>query len=212
MPSPVVGVVDYRMGNLHSVMKAFERAGADVRLVTDSASFHGVDALVLPGQGHFGEAMRNLAMNGLVPPIQAHIAAKRPFMGICLGLQVLFESSAEDPETPGLGIFHGKVRRFPEVLEQDGKPCRLLAPAIGWNLVTPVGSGLFESPAYYYFDHSYYVEAAGETAAIVAATTEYGVKYASAVAIDRLIAVQFHPEKSSDDGINLIRRFLRTIC
>lgn len=200
-----IAVIDYGMGNLHSVTKALAVAGGEVTVTADAALIEDADAVVLPGQGHFGEAMKRLTEVGLVEPIAARLTARRPFLGICLGLQVLFETSEESPGVRGFGFFRGRVRRFPATI--DGE--RLTIPSMGWNLVTPTGKAgraLIGEADRYYFVHSYYVES--DDPSVMAAETRYGLPYLSAAAAPPVFAVQFHPEKSSTHGLDLLRRWI----
>jgi glutamine amidotransferase len=193
-----VAVLDFGMGNLRSVAKALERVGADVDVtgtVPDTA-----DALVVPGQGAFGSCLVNLGSQK--DAVEAWIRSGRPFLGICLGLQILFESSQEGGG-PGLGVFEGKVVRFPDGVK---------IPHIGWNEVRPTRKlPLFdgiEPGARFYFCHSFYPDA---TPGDAAATSDYGVEFACAVARDNVSAVQFHPEKSGEQGLALLGNFLRGV-
>lgn len=210
---PVLGIVDYGMGNLHSVAKAVAKSGADTRLIDDPCDLTGIDGVILPGVGNFGEAMNRLVSAGFVDPLRQWLTEGRPFLGICLGMQVLFESSEEAPDRPGLGFFKGTVRRFP--FEVEGK--KLTVPAIGWNTVRvreDVADVLSPDDATrngfepsYYFVHSYFVDP--EDDAIVAARAYYGISYAAAVARPPIYATQFHPEKSGDGGLELLRCFVK---
>jgi imidazole glycerol-phosphate synthase subunit HisH len=178
-----VAVVDHGMGNLRSVCKALEAVGAQVRLCADPAGPEACDGLCLPGQGIFGRCLRNLRVSGMDELIRRWIAEGRPFLGICLGLQVLFESSEED-QARGLGLLAGTVTRL------QG-PVRV--PHIGWNQV---------SGRYYYFDHSYAVQPSDES--LVTGWCEHGVRFAARIEVGRLLAVQFHPEKSGSRGLELL--------
>lgn len=199
----MIGIVDYGMGNLGSVVNACRFLGVPSRIVARADELDGVEGLVLPGVGAFGDCMRHLEAHGLVNPIRAWIEADRPFLGICLGLQALFSSGEESPGTPGLGLFAGTVRRFPSV---PG----LKIPQIGWNRVQwtqpghPVTEGI-PSGSHMYFVHSYYVD--NEDAELTAGQTEHGLVYTSAIARGNLFAVQFHPEKSQRVGLQLVRNF-----
>jgi imidazole glycerol phosphate synthase glutamine amidotransferase subunit len=228
--APLIAVIDYGMGNLHSVTKALAAAGGgmdakpssarqdvahqeggNVITVTTAAELARADAIVLPGVGHFGEASRRLEERGLSEPLRAWAREGRPFLGICLGLQVLFESSEESPGVKGLGIFPGTVKRFPR--EVNGQ--KLIVPAIGWNAVTPVSSDAAtilgsSRDERYYFVHSYFVAPAEN--ALIAATAEYGPAYCAAVARPPLFATQFHPEKSGAAGLELLKRFLAHVA
>lgn len=210
---PVLGIIDYGMGNLHSVEKALAIAGAAPRLVATAGpdALAGLDALVLPGVGHFGEAMTRLEAASFPGVLRAWVEADRPFLGICLGMQVLLDESEEAPGRRGLGIVPGRVRLFPG--EVDGR--RLTVPAMGWNTIAPrpefapaLNPDGSPDPRYY-FVHSYYCEPTDPS--LVAATADYGVEYAAAFGRGRLLATQFHPEKSGDRGLALLARFVSTL-
>ncbi|MDR1191193.1 MAG: imidazole glycerol phosphate synthase subunit HisH [Verrucomicrobiales bacterium] len=199
-----IGLIDYGRGNLHSVDKALELLGANVELVADGDRFAAQDALVLPGVGAFGDAMRNLAERGLVEPIRAWVRAGKPFLGICLGYQLLFDESDESPNVSGLGLVRGRVVKFPPAV---GK-----IPHMGWNNVTvsDAGRALFApvSGEYFYHVHSYFPQPADIS--LAACWTEYeGVRFASGIVSGRLAAFQFHPEKSQANGLRLLGNFLR---
>lgn len=201
---PVIAVVDYDIGNLHSACKGLKKAGAETIVTASPAEIDRADAVVLPGVGAFDPAMENLRDRSLVEPLQAAAAAGKPFFGICVGMQVLFEGSEEGDE-PGLGIVPGYVRRFQP--EPD-----LTIPHMGWNdlqLVQPHCT-LFQDlgpQPYAYFVHSYYCEPKDPQA--VAATVTHGRQtIAAAIARDNLVAVQFHPEKSSTVGLKILANFV----
>jgi len=198
----MITIIDYGMGNLRSVSKAFEKQGFEVLVTGDSEKISGASGLVLPGVGHFGACIRNLQQLELLDPIGYHIKSGKPFLGICLGLQVLFEESEESPGYPGLGIIKGKVVRFPRFRA-------LKVPHMGWNQIRFSGQPevLKEVPegSWFYFVHSYYVEPRQEGLGLV--TTEYGVTFTAAVQWDNIFACQFHPEKSSDIGLKLLKNF-----
>jgi glutamine amidotransferase len=190
------------MGNLASVAKALERVGAEVRLVHDPAAVDRAAAVVLPGVGAFRDAMARLDDTGLADAVVRRIAAGVPFLGVCLGLQLLFESSGEGGRRPGLGVFRGTVERLPTTLK---------VPQIGWNELEwrAAGAGMaagLPAPAYVYFVHSYAARPADP--GIVAAVTDYGGEVVAAVARDNVWAVQFHPEKSSHAGLRLLASFV----
>ena len=198
----LIAIVDYGMGNLFSVEKAFAHLGAGVVVTSEARRVAAADKVVLPGVGAFGDCMRNLKARGLVAVLRESAAAGKPFLGICLGLQALFEGSEESPEAEGLGIFKGTVRR----IEAPG----LKVPHMGWNSLTPgapspLFEGLQESP-YVYFVHSYH--AVPEDGALVTARTEYGGALTAAVGRGAVQAVQFHPEKSGDVGLAILRNFI----
>ncbi len=195
-----VAIVDYRAGNLRSVAKALEAVGAEPLVTSDAGDIKRSDALVFPGQGANDSSMRALRERGLVDPITQFIEADRPFLGVCLGLQLLMDASDEGTE-PGLGVIPGRTRRLPAGQK---------IPHMGWNSVTIKGdhevlSGV-AAGSHFYFVHSYYADP--NDAAVVAGTTEYGVEFTSAVARRALVAVQFHPEKSGEMGLDLYRRFV----
>ncbi|NLE21252.1 MAG: imidazole glycerol phosphate synthase subunit HisH [Actinobacteria bacterium] len=202
---PRVAVVDYGMGNLASVAKALARSGADVRVTQSAAEVRGAAGVVLPGVGAFGDAAARLEQTGLGAVVLERIAAGTPFLGVCLGLQLLFESSSEGGRRPGLGVLGGTVELLPTDLK---------VPHIGWNDLEwgPAGAGMargLPAPAIVYFVHSY--AALPTDPAVVAATTDYGGRVVAAVARDNVWAVQFHPEKSSAVGLQLLGNFVATI-
>lgn len=205
---PKLAVLDYGMGNLRSVVKAWEHVGADAVLVQTPAELAGRDALVFPGQGAIVDCMTALRRTGFDHAIREWIAADRPFFGICLGLQALFESSEEGGGTPGLGIFPGSVRRFRFPPEAG-----LKIPHMGWNPVSfsgdaPTASGL--EGASFYFVHSYRAVPVDPT--LVWGRTEYGGEaFCSAIRRGRCHATQFHPEKSQAKGLQLYRQYLESL-
>ena len=201
----MIVVVDYGMGNLHSVSKALVAAGAQVRVTDSPDAIARAEGLVVPGVGAFADAMRRLTERNLCEPIRRHIDAGKPFLGICLGLQMLFDVGCEDGEYAGLGVLPGKVVRF----ERDDPALKI--PHMGWNQVrivgtSPVLGGLTDGD-YLYFVHSYYVEPDDES--IVATWTDYGGEFVSSVARDNLFACQFHPEKSQTLGLKILRNFVK---
>lgn len=196
-----IAIVDYGMGNLRSVEKGFMHVGADVRVVNDPQGVKNASAIVLPGVGAFGDCIRNLNDLGLIDPILCGIKSGKPFLGICLGLQILFEESEEFGQSRGLGVFKGRVPRFPE--------SDLKVPHMGWNRINikqkaPILDGI-EDGSFFYFVHSYYV--APEDKSIIAATTEYGIEFTSMVWQDNVFATQFHPEKSQAAGLKVLKGF-----
>jgi glutamine amidotransferase len=198
----VIKIVDYGMGNLRSVQKAFEKIGADAQVVSSPADLEGAEKLVLPGVGAFRDAIAELKRTGLDRPVREHIAADKPFLGICLGLQLLFDVSYEDGQWEGLGVLPGKVVRFAD--QPD-----LKIPHMGWNsleLAQParIFEGVPEGSSVY-FVHSYYVVPEDES--VIAARTEHGTSFVSAVAKNNLFATQFHPEKSQSVGLRLLTNF-----
>ena len=195
-----VAIVDYDAGNLRSVQRALERFGATAVITSDRQVIGGADAMVFPGQGANDSSMRHLKERGLVEPIREFVRSGRPFLGVCLGLQLLMEGSDEGVE-PGLGLLKGWVRRLPPGSK---------IPHMGWNLVElsrehPVFEGVPDG-SYFYFVHSYYADP--EDRGLVAGSTTYGVEFCSAVAYDNVAAVQFHPEKSGDTGLMVYRNFV----
>jgi len=204
--SPLIAVVDYGAGNLRSVVKALERSGLDARVVGDPDALRRADAVVLPGVGAFADAVSHLSAKGLDAAVSESIAAGRPYLGLCLGLQLLFEASEEHGETPGLGLLRGRVERFPE---RDAAGLALRVPHIGWNTVRfagdhPMLKNLPQEDCYY-FVHSYKVVPADPE--VTVGVTDYGGEFAAAVARDNLFAVQFHPEKSQAAGKKVLDAF-----
>jgi len=203
---PRLGLIDYGSGNLRSVSKALEAAGAQIVRLEQGPIAGGFDAIVLPGVGAFGDSVNQLKNRDLFVPLQKWLKDGRRFLGICLGFQLLFESSEESPEVAGLGIFQGQVRKFPQE--------RVKVPQIGWNVVKWTEHahtlyGKLPPDPYFYFVHSYYPQPKDES--IVAGYTEYGDSFAAAVATKNLLATQFHPEKSQESGLVLLRQFLDTL-
>ena len=203
----MIQIVDYGMGNLRSVQKAFERLSVRAAICTRPAEIADCDKLILPGVGAFRDAIAELRRQEFVDPILAHIAAGKPFLGICLGLQLLFDVSYEDGRWEGLGILPGQVVRFPEQTESEVP--RLKVPHMGWNAVTAAADcPLFAAipPAsYFYFVHSYYVVPDDDS--VVVGRTEYGQPFASVVQSGKMFATQFHPEKSQKLGLQLLKNF-----
>jgi len=204
MPTkPRIAVVDYGAGNLRSVAKALVRSNLEAVVTADPKEVRGADAIVLPGVGAFADAVANLKSSGLGDAIRESLAAGRPYLGLCLGLQVLFEEGEEHGVTPGLGLLPGRVVRFPDKTP-SGEAMRV--PHIGWNTVKFSGDHpmISKLPAEdtFYFVHSYY--AAPSCESDIVGRVDYEGEFAAAVARSRLLAVQFHPEKSQSSG----RRFL----
>ena len=197
----MISIIDYGAGNLQSVEKALRHIGCDCQVTADPGALLASQAAVLPGVGSFGDAMEQLRARGLEQPIHAFVDSGRPFLGICLGLQILFEESEESPGVPGLGLLQGKILRLPG---DRG----LKIPHIGWNSLSlkegePLFSGLPEEP-FVYFVHSYYLRAQED---VVAATAEYGTLIHAAVRKGNLMACQFHPEKSGAVGLRILQNF-----
>lgn len=202
-------VVDYGMGNLRSVGKALERVGADVAVSDDPRQAAGARGLVLPGVGAFAAAMTNLTATGWVEPIREHLAADRPFLGICLGLHLLFEESEEFGPTAGLGVLAGRVLAFPD--PDPDQPPELVAkvPHMGWNQLrvvadTPLMRGIPDG-SWAYFNHSFYVAPADPALTTVRAS--HGLDFTAAIGRGSLMACQFHPEKSQAVGLRMLANF-----
>lgn len=203
---PLLAVIDYGMGNLRSVVRAWEHVGATTKIVSDPAEVNGADALVFPGQGAIVDAMRRLEETGFDRVIRDWIAKDKPFFGICLGLQALFEHS-EEGDTKALGVFKGTVRRF--ILQTP-----LKVPHMGWNSVfftekSPLTKDLESGKDQFYFVHSYYVDT--EEKSLVLFETDYGGRFVSGICSGRCYATQFHPEKSQAKGLQLYRNFLNLL-
>jgi glutamine amidotransferase len=201
MTAPLA-IVDYGVGNLHSAQKAFEHLGQAAVVTSDPDRIAEAPAVVLPGQGAFGTCMANLARAGLVEPVRRAARSGRPFLGICVGMQLLFEESEESPGVAGLGIFGGRVVRFPRRAD-------LKVPHMGWNQLrirrrVPALARVADGD-YVYFVHSYHPQPAD--AGVIATTTEYGVEFVSSVGRDNVYAGVFHPEKSQRVGLALLAGF-----
>jgi imidazole glycerol phosphate synthase glutamine amidotransferase subunit len=196
-----LGILDYGGGNLRSVINAFAAIGHKATLVTTPEQFKDLDVLVFPGQGAFGDSVRQLTAAGLWQPLQEWLRMERPYLGICLGYQLLFESGEENPGVTGLARFRGSVPRFPA---QPG----LKIPHMGWNTARfthpehPVWQDLGESGSFY-FVHSYFPQPQDDT--LAACLTDYSGEFASGITAKNLVAVQFHPEKSQQAGLTLLR-------
>lgn len=198
----MISIIDYGMGNLRSVQKAFEKLGVAAEICNTPEQLSQAEKLVLPGVGAFRDAIHELTRLEMVAPLKDYLAADKPLLGICLGLQLLFDVSYEDGEWEGLGVLPGRVVRFPET---EG----LKVPHMGWNQLRRIGQPrlLEEIPenAYFYFVHSYYVTA--DQSGVIATETEHGVSFVSMVERGRLFATQFHPEKSQHHGLQLLKNF-----
>lgn len=199
-----LGIIDYGAGNRASVCNSFRAAGFESRPVRTPDDMAELTHLVLPGVGAFGDCSAALARQGLAPAIRDWIEKDKPFLGICIGYQILFESSEETQGAPGLGIFRGKVRRFPAR--------GLKIPHMGWNNIelahpnAPIWAGMGAQP-YFYFVHSYFPEP--EDSSLAAATCCYGVSFCAAICRSNLVATQFHPEKSQALGLRLLQNFMK---
>jgi glutamine amidotransferase len=206
-----IAVVDYGMGNLRSVDKALEhvaRSGQKVRITSSAEEIAEADRVVFPGQGAARDCMRELKERDLIAPVR-QAAKEKPFLGICMGLQVLMSHSEENDGVDCMDLFKGEVRFFGKVLNRNKSAEPLKIPHMGWNNVTqtvshPLWHGIKQGSRFY-FVHSYYVDPVDE--AIVAGETEYDIVFTSAIACDNLFAVQFHPEKSAADGLQLLKNF-----
>lgn len=203
----MIAIIDYGMGNLRSVQKGFERVGCEAVVTADPKVVLEADKIVLPGVGAFPDCMRNLEQGGFVEPILTVIKEGRPFLGICLGLQLLFTESEEFGLHKGLNVIPGRVVRFPEEMKEGGE--ELKVPHMGWNQLSirrspPVFAGLEEGDNVY-FVHSYYVKP--EDNAVVASTTGYGIEFCSSIWKDNIVATQFHPEKSQEKGLRILKNF-----
>lgn len=200
----MITVVDYGMGNLRSVKKGFESQGVEVRLTNKPQEVRNAKGLVLPGVGSFGDCIKNLSEEKLIGPITEYIENGKPFLGICLGLQILFESSEESPESKGLGIIKGKVVKFPFERKSGIK-----VPQMGWNRVkSDTESGILKGipqDSWFYFVHSYYV--APEENGIELLKSYYGMEFTAGIVKNNIFAVQFHPEKSAEMGLRILKNF-----
>ena len=200
----MIGIIDYDAGNIKSVEKALDYLGEDTVVSRDPEQLLGADKVILPGVGSFGQSMENLERYGLIPVIHEIVEKKTPFLGICLGLQLLFESSEESPGVDGLGILRGKIVKIPP---KEG----LKIPHMGWNSLHLQNNGrLFRGipeQTYVYFVHSYYLQA--EEPEIVKAVTDYSTCIHASVEKDNVFACQFHPEKSSRYGLKILENFAR---
>lgn len=201
----MIALIDYGMGNLGSVANALTFIGACYEITRDPAVIAAADGAILPGVGAFGDCMANLREYGLVEAIREYVAADRPFLGICLGLQLLFTESEEMGIHAGLDLISGRVIRFTHALK---------IPHVGWNQITlrqdcPQLAGVPDG-AYVYFVHSYHV--APEDDSVIATTTDYGYEFVSSIRRGNLFATQFHPEKSADVGLRILRNFVGTVA
>ena len=202
MSTPKIAVLDYGIGNLRSAQKALEHVGADARLTADLTDIEAADGVVLPGVGAFASCMNALRESGLDKPALDAAAADRPFMGICVGMQMLYEGSDENPESTGLGVLPGRIRLLPDDVKR---------PQMQWNVLerrrdADMLRGL-DDPVWVYFVHSYAAEITDD----VVATCNYGAPLTAAVERDRLWATQFHPEKSGSAGLAILKSFVDSL-
>ena len=197
----MIGVINYGAGNVGSVLRAIQYLGYPAEAVEDTKVLQSADRLILPGQGHFGAMMEALESRKMIAPLREQMASGKPFLGICLGLQALYESSEEAPDRTGFGLLPGRVTRFEGVFK---------IPHLGWSqLEIRIRDGLFEGVlegSFAYFCHSYYGPVTAETTAV----TEYGQNFAAALRVGSVYAVQFHPEKSGDVGLKVLENFLKS--
>jgi len=203
----MIAIIDYGMGNLRSVQKGFEKVGFDAVVTADPRVVLEADRVVLPGVGAFPDCMRNLEQGGFVEPLLKVLQDGRPFLGICLGLQLLFTESEEFGVHKGLNVIPGRVVRFPEGMTEGGE--ELKVPHMGWNQISikrrpPALQGI-DDGANFYFVHSYYVQP--EDTSVVATTTGYGIEFCSSIWKDNIVATQFHPEKSQEKGLAILKNF-----
>lgn len=203
-----IAVVDSGSGNLRSAVKAFEHLGAESALTDQPSDLATADALVLPGQGAFGDGMAGLTTRGLVEPLREQARSGKPILGICIGLQLFFERSEESPDVEGLGLLKGDVVRFEG--SAFGAAGGLKVPQMGWNTLSfpnphPIFNGLAEG-VYVYFVHSYYARPANPSECV--AESEYGVPFCASAGTGRIVGCQFHPEKSQKVGLQILRNFL----
>lgn len=201
--APRIAVLDYEAGNLRSAEKALQRAGADAFVTADVAQAAAADAVVVPGVGHFGQCTRQFRAAGFEAFVKDWAARDKPLLGICVGMQILYEGSDEDPDTQGLGLLPGRVRRLPS---------DVVVPHMGWNTVEPVREDpLVEGIAgeHAYFVHSYYADPAED--AHVVATADYGPGFPCVVRVGSVVGTQFHPEKSGDVGRRLLENFVEEV-
>ena len=206
----MIALIDYGVGNLYSVEKALKFVGGEVKVTNSAADLKNAEKLVLPGVGAFGDCMKNLEATGLIPTILEQVLTHKPLLGICVGLQILFERSEESPNVKGLGVFKGEVKK----IRADG----LKIPHMGWNSIqigrkdnlikfgaSKLLAGL-EGKNYFYFVHSYHAVPSNEN--LVTATTNYGEDVTAAVELGKVFATQFHPEKSGDVGLKVLKNFV----
>lgn len=203
----MIAIIDYGMGNLRSVQKGFEKIGSEAVVTSDPQVVLDADRVVLPGVGAFRDCMHNLEQAGFVEPILKVIAAGKPFLGICVGMQLLFSDSVEFGHYKGLDVIPGHVLRFPDQMTVAGE--KLKVPQMGWNQLSfkrrpPAFEGI-DDGSNVYFVHSYYVKP--DDSSVIATTTDYGIEFCSSVWKDNVVATQFHPEKSQAVGLRILKNF-----
>ena len=210
----MIAVIDYGMGNLRSVQKALEVVGAKTKVTSDPKDLKDCGKIVFPGVGAFGEAMKELKRLRLVEPIRGAIDEGKPFLGLCLGLQLLFEKSEEDPGVKGLCVLKGESKRFKFSRQRTADSGQLKVPHMGWNNITrspvpgprsPILKGVSDG-AYMYFVHSYYVKPKDKSVTLT--TTDYGTDFVSGICKDNIYGFQFHPEKSQGVGLKILENFV----
>ena len=202
----MIAIIDYGAGNLRSVVNAVRFIGCDAKIIQTPEELSEADGVILPGVGAFGDAMRCLRESRLAEAIPGYIRRGKPFLGICIGLQMLFEESEENPGVPGLGVYKGKIARIPA-----GEGIKI--PHMGWNSIaiqkeSPLFQGIKEE-SYVYFVHSYYLRS--EDRSIVTARTRYGAEIDAAIGVGNVFATQFHPEKSGEVGIRMLRNYINFV-
>lgn len=209
----LVAVVDYNMGNLRSVAQALEHVSGDqakIQITSDPTVIADADRVVFPGQGAARDCMREIENRSIVDAIK-QAATEKPFLGVCMGMQVLLDHSEENDGVDCLGVFKGEVKSFRNVINTDEQSERLKIPQMGWNQIKhtqdhPLWAGIDDNSRFY-FVHSYYIEP--DDSELMAGSTDYGITYASAIARDNIFAMQSHPEKSADDGLRLLKNFIQ---
>lgn len=192
-------IINYGSGNVKSIGNMLNYLGCDYKISNNKNEILSASKLIFPGQGHFKQAIENLENSGLIETIKTSIGKGTSFLGICLGLQILFEKSEEAPEINGLGIFQGEVKKFDTSFG-------LKIPQIGWNKIKTTSNNSFLNDGYFYFANSYYIKPKDES--IISSKTDYGINFASSIEKNNVIGVQFHPEKSSNEGIAFMKKWV----
>lgn len=193
----MIVIIDYEAGNLKSICNMLEFLGEEYLISSDASVIENADKIIFPGQGHFAQAMKNLENKNLIEPIKNAISKGKKFLGICLGLQVLFEKSEEAPNVNGLGIIKGEVKKF-----QIGK-----TPQIGWNEIKTTNNNSYLSDKFFYFVNSYYV--VPEAKSVISSICNYHIDFVASIEQENVTAVQFHPEKSTDAGVEFFKKWLK---